>query len=86
MLTLLEEAQRSLSIEELAWLNAPAGHPVYNNPHAGQEKAEVAIPPGPPGANRPAGRAPGVMSAIIEAQPPPPKAEQNSVTWTVGGT
>ena len=82
----MHDAQQSLTLEELSWLNMPMGHPVYGNPNAGQEKPEVAAPPAPPGANRPAGKAVGdTMGAIIESQGPAPDKEKN-VTWTVGGT
>ena len=82
VLNLLAEARSALAQEHLVWLDCPQGHPVYGNPLAGQEQGVEMAPP-PPGGQRPAARAPQVMSAIIEpsVQPPPP-----SEMWKISGT
>ena len=71
---------------DIGWLDCPTGHPVYGNPSAGSEPAAQGAPP-PPGGQRPAGRAPVVMSAILE--PPVPAtlaASSSKLSFVVGGT
>ena len=84
ILGLLQIALSSLSYEETQWLDAPSGHPVYGNSAAGAETGSLANPP-PAGGQRPAARAPGVMSAIIEAHAPAHGGEQK-LTLSVSGT
>ena len=84
VINVLNQAAIALSPEELAWLDVPSGHPIYGNPTAGAEAGAAANPP-PAGGQRPAARAPGVMSAIIEAQGPSTPTEER-LTLSVSGT
>ena len=85
VLNLLQHAHASLTPEEMAWLDTPSGHPVYGNSAAGAETGGAANPP-PAGGQRPAARAPGVMSAIIESQGPPQETTSEKLTLSVSGT
>ena len=84
IINLLQQVNANLTPEEAQWLDAPSGHAVYGNPNAGAESGADANPP-PPRGQRPASRAPGVMSAIIEPQSATSVPEQK-VTLSVSGT
>jgi serine/threonine protein kinase len=82
LIATLQQVQANLTPEELQWLDAPSGHPVYGNSAAGAETGGVANPP-PAGGQRPTSR--GVMSAIIEPHPPA-AAQEAKLTLSVSGT
>ena len=76
VITTLQHAHAGLTPQETQWLDAPHGHPVYNNPLAGNETGGQDKPQPGGGINRAGQRATGGMSAIIEAHVPPPTEEK----------